>query len=286
MEWTAVHHAVAPTHELGLCAFPGHTSLAEWDLGPAPGPVPPAAQHPQPASLSGSSWEARCLRKHRRRRSADEYVRQQPSAGSWHTHTTVTVRSPQRVPGQEEETGGGDPGARRQPQPPGRVRGPAPGSGAPGSGAPGGALLPGDGGGSAEASGDRKQVSAGQNRPRGGKSLMLPCGRITLEDDDEDPDLEVEPAPRRPVLVLSDSLKEGLQRGMGDILPHTVAQSVSHSCMELVLWRPPEDPFCRRLRGSLHKQRKQQTAARQSPAPPRPPSPAPHSGEEDMEMEL
>lgn len=28
------------------------------------------------------------------------------------------------------------------------------------------------------------------------------------------------------MLVLSDSLKEGLQRGISDILPHTVAQSV------------------------------------------------------------
>ncbi|XP_051806398.1 coiled-coil domain-containing protein 117 isoform X3 [Acanthochromis polyacanthus] len=130
--------------------------------------------------------------------------------------------------------------------------------------------------------------------------------RITLEDDDEDEDLDVEPAQRRPVLVLSDSLKEGLQRGISDILPHTVAQSVSHSCMELVLWRPPDDPFCRRLKGSLQKQRKQQTVSRQPPTPC--PSPIPHSplspssppadthsplysfpvahssGEEDMEM--
>lgn len=50
--------------------------------------------------------------------------------------------------------------------------------------------------------------------------------RITLEDDDEDEDLGVEPAPKRPVLVILDSLKEGLQRGITDILPHTVAQSV------------------------------------------------------------
>lgn len=49
--------------------------------------------------------------------------------------------------------------------------------------------------------------------------------RITLEDD-EDEDLDVEPAPRRPVLVMSDSLKEGLQCGISDILPQTVAQSV------------------------------------------------------------
>lgn len=56
--------------------------------------------------------------------------------------------------------------------------------------------------------------------------MTLVCHRITLEDDDEDEDLDVEPAPRRPVLVISDSLKEGLQCGISDILPHTVAQSV------------------------------------------------------------
>lgn len=129
--------------------------------------------------------------------------------------------------------------------------------------------------------------------------------RITLEDDDEDEDLDLEPAPRRPVLVISDSLKEGLQRGISDILPHTVAQSVSHSCMELVLWRPLDDPFCQKRRVSLPKQRKQQTVSRQPPTPC--PSPTPHSsvsssppadtqspvysfpvvhssGEEDMEM--
>lgn len=174
--------------------------------------------------------------------------------------------------------------------------------------------------------------------------MTLVCHRITLEDDDEDEDLDVEPAPRRPVLVISDSLKEGLQCGISDILPHTVAQSVyvllvllleclmlkhnksftpfktqdtffplynfvspplprSHSCMELVLWRPPEDPFCRKRKGSLHKQRKPQTASQHpltpcsSPTPHSPSSPpadthsplysfpvAHSSGEEDMEM--
>lgn len=57
-------------------------------------------------------------------------------------------------------------------------------------------------------------------------TLVFMYHRITLEDDVEDEDLGVEPAPRRPVLVISDSLKEGLQRGITDILPHTVAQSV------------------------------------------------------------
>uniref|UniRef100_A0A3B5MUS4 Uncharacterized protein n=1 Tax=Xiphophorus couchianus TaxID=32473 RepID=A0A3B5MUS4_9TELE len=92
---------------------------------------------------------------------------------------------------------------------------------------------------------------------------------IILEDDDED--LDVEPVPRRPVLVISDSLKEGLQRGISDILPQTVAQSPSG--MELVLWRPPEDPFCQRLKDSLQKQRKQQTVGRQHPTPCSSPSP-------------
>lgn len=72
--------------------------------------------------------------------------------------------------------------------------------------------------------------------------------------------------------------------------------------MELVLWRPPEDPFCRKQRDSIHKHLKQQTApsqsvslvtappTRQSPPPDPPPSlftlPAERScGEEEMEME-
>lgn len=56
-------------------------------------------------------------------------------------------------------------------------------------------------------------------------NVLLMYHRITLEDD-EDEDLDVEPAPRRPVLVMSDSLKKGLRQGISDILPHTVAQSV------------------------------------------------------------
>ncbi|MEQ2158051.1 hypothetical protein GOODEAATRI_008240 [Goodea atripinnis] len=78
----------------------------------------------------------------------------------------------------------------------------------------------------------------------------------------------------------------------------------SPSGMELVLWHPPEDPFCQRLKDSLQKQRKQQTACRQiptpcsSPTPPLSPSSPPaetcapmytfpvlqNSGEEDMEI--
>ncbi|XP_028852411.1 coiled-coil domain-containing protein 117 [Denticeps clupeoides] len=91
--------------------------------------------------------------------------------------------------------------------------------------------------------------------------------RITLEDDDEEEDLDIEPAQRRPVLVLSDSLREGLQRGIEDILPHTVTESMSHSCMELVVWRPPEDALTRRLKDSLQRQRKQNATCRQTPTP-------------------
>ena len=45
---------------------------------------------------------------------------------------------------------------------------------------------------------------------------------ITTREDEND-DLDVEPTPR---LVMSDALKARLQRGISDILPHTVAQSV------------------------------------------------------------
>lgn len=80
--------------------------------------------------------------------------------------------------------------------------------------------------------------------------------------------------------------------------------SRSHSCMELVLWRPPEDPFCRKQRDSIHRHLKQQTASSlsmtpcPSPAPRSPPSPPADTrsslfslpaerscGEEEMEME-
>ncbi|KAI4874915.1 hypothetical protein NFI96_000841 [Prochilodus magdalenae] len=142
--------------------------------------------------------------------------------------------------------------------------------------------------------------------PRISTGTLLVEKRITLEDD-SDEDLDVEPAQRRPVLVLSDSLREGLQRGIGDILPHTVTQSVSRSCMELVLWRPPEDPLTQQLKDTLQRQqRKQHPVSRQTPTPiPRSPLPeqlqpkepgeqafspvycppvASSSGEEDMEL--
>ncbi|GAA6072717.1 coiled-coil domain-containing protein 117 isoform X1 [Tachysurus ichikawai] len=144
----------------------------------------------------------------------------------------------------------------------------------------------------AETEGSCMEVEAAQRK------LQEIENRITLEDD-SDEDLDIEPPQRRPVLVLSDSLREGLQRGIADILPHTVAQSVSHSCMELVLWRPPEDPITQQLKDSLQRQqRKQQPLCRQTPTPiPVPKGPDEHtfssltrpsaasgSTEEDMEL--
>ncbi|KAI5606994.1 coiled-coil domain-containing protein 117, partial [Silurus asotus] len=70
-----------------------------------------------------------------------------------------------------------------------------------------------------ESEGSCMEVEAAQRK------LQEIENRITLEDD-SDEDLDIEPPQRRPVLVLSDSLREGLQRGIADILPHTVAQSV------------------------------------------------------------
>ncbi|KAG7279492.1 hypothetical protein CRUP_035878 [Coryphaenoides rupestris] len=129
-----------------------------------------------------------------------------------------------------------------------------------------------------EAEGSCMEVDAAQRRLREIED------RITLEDDDDDEDLDVEPFPRRPVLV------------------------INQSCMELVLWRPPDDALSRRLKDSLQRQqqqRKQQTASRPPPTPtpcclssthqsapaaeapyPRPYSfpEADTSGEEDMEL--
>ncbi|XP_008303813.1 coiled-coil domain-containing protein 117 isoform X1 [Stegastes partitus] len=285
-----MHHSAPSSSELSflpaMYSFSGPTSLPEFDLG-----SPSTSGHLQRATASNSSWETRCLRKHRRRIDdegcsakkrrlmfeAEVETSENSSSGThrdWPTANSCPPLSaqqsspalPQPCPAPEPLT---------LPQPPAALTRP-------------------------ETESSCMEVEAAQRK------LQEIEDRITLEDDDEDEDLDVEPAQRRPVLVLSDSLKEGLQRGISDILPHTVAQSVSHSCMELVLWRPPDDPFCRRLKGSLQKQRKQQTVSRQPPTPC--PSPIPHSplspssppadthsplysfplahssGEEDMEM--
>ncbi|XP_049618279.1 coiled-coil domain-containing protein 117 isoform X1 [Syngnathus scovelli] len=274
-----MHHLAPTSSQLGflpsMCTFSGPTNLPEFDLGSTC-----TSGQLQSGTLSNSSWEMRCLRKHRRRVddegclakrrriSAETELDMSHVTGSpdWPSPNNCSTLSTQQA-------------SHAPPQPCPTPRNLTP-------------LLASSSPSRPETASSRMEIEAAQRRLREIEN------RITLEDDDED--LDVEPAQRRPVLVISDSLKEGLQRGISDILPHTVAQSVSHSCMELVLWRPPENPFCRRLKGSLQKQRKPQTVLRQPPTPC--PSPTPHStpvdthspllnfpvaescGEEDMEM--
>ncbi|XP_029367483.1 coiled-coil domain-containing protein 117 isoform X2 [Echeneis naucrates] len=264
--------------------FSGPTTLPEFDLGP-----PSTSGHLQRAAVS-NNWETRCLRKNRRRVDdegcsakrrrlmveAEGDISENSNSGTHHDWPIVNSCPPISTP----QINSALPQPCPEPQPP-SLPDPSP------------ALS------RLETESSCMEIEAAQRK------LQEIEDRITLEDDNEDEDLDVEPAPRRPVLVISDSLKEGLQRGISDILPHKVAQSVSHSCMELVLWRPPDDSFCRRLKGSLQKQRKQ-AVSRQPPTPC--PSPTPHShpgpssstvdthsplysfpgahssGEEDMEM--
>ncbi|XP_029295758.1 coiled-coil domain-containing protein 117 isoform X2 [Cottoperca gobio] len=283
-----MHHPAPTSSELGflpaMYSFSGPTSLPEFDLG-----SPSTSRHLQRATLS-NNWETRCLRKHRRRiddegcsakrrrlmfgAEVDVSENSNTSTHDWPTANSCSPLPAQRASSDLPQRCPESPNSTL-PQPSAALPRPEPESSC-------------------------MEIEAAQRK------LQEIEDRITLEDDDEDEDLDVEPAPRRPVLVISDSLKEGLQRGISDILPHTVAQSVSHSCMELVLWRPPDDPFCRKQKGSLQKQRKQQTVSRQPPT--RCPSPTPHgplspssppadthsspysfpvahsSGEEDMEM--
>ncbi|CAN9513208.1 unnamed protein product [Ophioblennius macclurei] len=233
-----------------MFSFSGPTSLPEFDFGP-----PSTSGHLQRAAVSNNSWETRCLRKHRRRVDDEgcsakkrrlmcdteaDISENSSLRHEWPTANRCSTLSAQQAPPAPPQPCAAPQNLPEPPSPLSRT----------------------------ETESSSMEIEAAQRKLREIED------RITLEDDDEDEDLDVEPAPRRPVLVISDSLKEGLQRGISDILPHTVAQSVSHSCMELVLWRPPDDPFCRRLKGSLQKQRKQ-TASRQPPTPC--PSPIPHS---------
>ncbi|XP_018524913.1 coiled-coil domain-containing protein 117 isoform X3 [Lates calcarifer] len=269
-----------------MYSFSGPTSLPEFDLGP-----PSTSGHLQRATVSNNSWETRCLRKHRRRVDdegcsakrrrlmVEAEVDISENSNTSIRHDWPTANSCPPLSAQQASPALPQPCPEPQPL---TLSHPSPALSRP------------------ETESSCMEIEAAQRK------LQEIEDRITLEDDDEDEDLDVEPAPRRPVLVISDSLKKGLQRGISDILPHKVAQSVSHSCMELVLWRPPDDPFCRRLKGSLQKQRKQQIVSRQPPTPC--PSPTPHSsltpssppaetqsplysfpvvhssGEEDMEM--
>ncbi|KAM4616869.1 coiled-coil domain-containing protein 117 [Polymixia lowei] len=292
-----MHHSDPPSSELGflpaMYSFSGLTSLPEMgiDLGP-----PSTSVDLQRRAISNTSWERRCLRKHRRRADdegcsakrrrlmVEEESNLLASSSICNDWPTASSCPPPSVQQQQQQQQQPSPALPQPCQGPQSLPSPQSSSSLP----------------RLETEGSCMEIEAAQRR------LQEIEDRITLEDDDEDEDLDVEPASRRPVLVLSDSLREGLQRGITDILPHTVAQSVSHSCMELVVWRPPEDALSRRLKDSLQRQRKQQTACRQPPTPcpsPTPQSPlsstsppedtytplysfpeANSSGEEDMEL--
>ncbi|XP_039476396.1 coiled-coil domain-containing protein 117 isoform X2 [Oreochromis aureus] len=231
----------------------GPTSLPDFDLGPSN-----MIEDVQTATVSNSNWETRCLRKHRRR--ADD---EGCSAKKRRLMFEAEVAPSNLSTSTECDWSGAN---SCSPQSAQQACPAAPQSCTTSKNT----TLPQTSSSlfRLETESSCMEIEAAQRK------LQEIEDRITLEDD-EDEDLDVEPAPRRPVLVMSDSLKKGLQQGISDILPHTVAQSVSRSCMELVLWRPPEDPFSQRLKDSLQKQRKQQTACRQTPTPC--PSPSPHS---------
>ncbi|XP_037338330.1 coiled-coil domain-containing protein 117 isoform X1 [Pungitius pungitius] len=273
-DWIIVHRPAPTSSERGylpaMYSFSGPTSLPEFELGSAS-----TSGHLQRATLSNNSWETRSLRKHRRT-VEDEGCTAKRRRLMFEAEVGISENSSTAT--RRDWSANGSPPAPAVPKPR-----PAP---QPSSALP-----------RPEVESSCMEVEAAQRK------LQEIEDRITLEDDDEDEDLDLEPAPRRPVLVMSDSLKEGLQRGISDILPHTVAQSVSHSCMELVLWRPPDDPFCRKRKGTVQRQRKQLIVSQQPPTPcssPTPPSassppadpqsspyvfPVPHSsGVEDMEM--
>lgn len=279
-----MHHSAPTRRELeflpAMFPFSGPTSLPEFEFGP-----PITSGQPQRTT---NSWETRCLRKHRRRVD-DEGCLAKRRRLMVETEVEASLTSTASSCPAWPSATSCPPLATQQAAT--SISQPCPAPQNLALQQPSSALA------RPETESSCMEIEAAQRR------LQEIENRITLEDDDEDEDLDVEPAPRRPVLVISDSLKEGLQRGLSDILPHTVAQSVSHSCMELVLWRPPEDPFSRRLKGSLQKQRKQTVVSRQPPTPC--PSPTPHSpssqatdthsplysfpvshsaGEEDMEM--
>uniref|UniRef100_A0A1A7WMG9 Coiled-coil domain containing 117 n=1 Tax=Iconisemion striatum TaxID=60296 RepID=A0A1A7WMG9_9TELE len=240
-----MHHPALPTTALGflpaMYSFSGPSSLPNFDFG-----LPSMTENQQRSVNSPNSWEARRLRKHRRvddEGCSAKKRRLMPETEVDISENTCPVQSAQQVGLCSPQ-----PCSASQnftsPQPSSSLSRP-------------------------EAEGSCMEIESAQRR------LQEIEDRIILEDDDDDEDLDVEPAQRRPVLVISDSLKEGLQCGISDILPQTVAQSVTHSGMELVLWRPPEDPFCQRLKNSLQKQRKQQIASRQPPTPCVSPSPSP-----------
>ncbi|XP_077600531.1 coiled-coil domain-containing protein 117-like [Stigmatopora nigra] len=252
-----MHHLVPTSSQLGflpsMYTFSGSTILPESDHRSAS-----TSGHQQNPAPLNNTWETRCLRKHRRRIDDDgcHPKRRRLAEEADSSHITTRLNWPPLDNSLQQE--------HRALQ---QLR-PAPHNPTP--------LHASSSLSSPAAENSCMDIEAAQ------RTLQEIENRITLEDDDED--LDVEPNQRRPVLVISESLKEGLQRGINDILPPTIAQSVSHSCMELVLWRPPEDPFCRRLKGSLQKQKRQQTVLRQPPTPCI--SPTPHSPSADTHVPL
>ncbi|XP_073806858.1 coiled-coil domain-containing protein 117 isoform X1 [Danio rerio] len=262
------------TSELDFIMFSPHAHFSNPDLVPVSGPT--KGLHHLTGGSMPNTWERRCMRKQRRRTDdescspkrrklmGEEGANQCPSPKASHIWP---VDSPAPSPSSETSL------VQLQTRP-GMEEINLPFTAAP-------TPLP-----RVPSEGSGMEVEAAQRR------LQEIEERITLEDDSDEEELDVEPAQRRPVLVMSDSLREGLQRGIGDILPHMVAQSVSRSCMELVVWRPPEDPLTQRLKDSLQRQ---QRKSRQTPTPvPSVSSPPSHqqtfsplfsnSGEEDMEL--
>ncbi|XP_010897173.1 coiled-coil domain-containing protein 117 [Esox lucius] len=263
-----MHHPSPMSCELGflpaMYSFPGHNNVPEKEINIG---SPNTCQHLPEVSPPNANWERRCLRKHRRSNDDEgcsaKRRRLMEEAGCDPLDLSLNVC--QNWPPANHDSTLAELGSQALPQPSlgnqdlGHQDLGHKDLGLPLSRSPSPQTH-------TEPEGSCMEVEAAQRR------LQEIEERITLEDDEDDEDLDVEPAPRRPVLVMSDSLREGLQRGISDILPHTVAQSVSHSCMELVVWRPPEDALARKLKDSLQRQRKQQTSSRQPLTPRVPPS--------------
>ncbi|KAG7480828.1 hypothetical protein MATL_G00060510 [Megalops atlanticus] len=256
-----MHRPGTPSSELGFLppVYPisglGHPADQGVNRGGA------GAMNLAGASVPNTSWEKRCLRKHRRRPDDEACSAKRRRLSGETGSAPWDDPSPKQWVGWAPECNGPtlqhDP-SHHHTRPASEIS-----LGYPGPTPP----QP-----HAKVEGSCMDVEAAQ------RHLQEIEERITLEDDDEEEDLDVEPAQNRPVLVMSQSLREGLQRGLGDILPQTIAESVSRSCMELVVWRPPEEALPRRLKDSLQRQRKQ-TASRQTTASSAPqPSPALETG--------
>uniref|UniRef100_V9KT15 Coiled-coil domain-containing protein 117-like protein n=1 Tax=Callorhinchus milii TaxID=7868 RepID=V9KT15_CALMI len=76
--------------------------------------------------------------------------------------------------------------------------------------------------------------------------------RLTGEDD---PDVDGNEISETPILVLSDSLREELNRGLEEVLPRKIIESLNRPCMELVLWKPRDEHFSEKLETERKKQR-------------------------------